>query len=457
MPKPSRPSRKFPSRKFPVFSRSTYPEYLRIAAILRTETVGGALLLVATAAALIWANSPAADAYFGLRDLKLGYEPWHLQLSVGHWASDGLLALFFFIAGLELKREFVSGDLRRPSRAVVPVTAAVGGVALPAVIYSVIVWNQGAEALRGWAIPTATDIAFALAVLAVINTHLPSALRTFLLTLAVVDDLIAIGIIAFFYSSGLQPALLLAALVPLAVFAWLVQKRVTRWYLLLPLAAATWGLVHASGIHATVAGVLLGFTVPVAASWRERHPGSNAHGSITPDGGTHDSGGTGMAERLEHRLRPLSAGFAVPVFAFFSAGVALGGASGLTSALADPVTALVVGKAVGVFGATFLVTKTTRAQLDDGLKWVDVAGLSLLAGVGFTVSLLIAELSFGSGSAHEDHAKVAILTGSLTAAVLAAVVLKARNRHYRRLEAEETRDDDGDGVPDVFERSEQDR
>ncbi|MFP3461232.1 Na+/H+ antiporter NhaA [Arthrobacter globiformis] len=454
MPKPSRPSRKFPSRKFRVFSRSTYPEYLRIAAILRTETVGGALLLAATAAALIWANSPAADAYFGLRDLKLGYEPWHLQLSLGHWASDGLLALFFFIAGLELKREFVSGDLRRPSRAVVPVTAAVGGVAVPAIIYSVIVWNQGAEALRGWAIPTATDIAFALAVLAVINTHLPSALRTFLLTLAVVDDLIAIGIIAFFYSSGLQPGLLLAALVPLALFAWLVQKRVTHWYLLLPLAAATWGLVHASGIHATVAGVLLGFTVPVAASRRERHQ----PGSMASDGGSEE---TGMAERLEHRFRPLSAGFAVPVFAFFSAGVALGGASGLTSALADPVAvgimaALVAGKAVGVFGATFLVTKTTRAQLDAGLRWVDVAGLSLLAGVGFTVSLLIAELGFGSGSAHDDHAKVAILTGSLTAAVLAAVVLKARNRHFRRLEAEEARDDDGDGVPDVFERSEQD-
>ncbi|MFE5839723.1 Na+/H+ antiporter NhaA [Arthrobacter sp. NPDC056493] len=452
-----------PSRKFRVFSRSTYPEYLRIAAILRTETFGGALLLAATAAALIWANSPAAGAYFRLRDLELGYEPWDLQLSVGHWASDGLLALFFFIAGLELKREFVSGDLRRPSRAVVPVTAAVGGVAVPAIIYSVIVWNQGAEALRGWAIPTATDIAFALAVLAVINTHLPAALRTFLLTLAVVDDLIAISIIAFFYSSGLQPALLLAALVPLALFAWLAQKRITRWYLLLPLAAATWVLVHASGIHATVAGVLLGFTVPVAASRRDRrHPGSSAGGSITSGGTTGDGGGTGMAARLEHLLRPLSAGLAVPVFAFFSAGVALGGAPGLTSALADPVAvgivaALVVGKAVGVFGATFLVTKTTRAQLDDGLKWVDVAGLSVLAGVGFTVSLLIAELSFGPGSAHDDHAKVAILTGSLTAAVLAAVVLKARNRHYRRLEAEETRDDDGDGVPDVFQRSDQDR
>jgi NhaA family Na+:H+ antiporter len=453
VPKPSFPSRKFPSLKFPVFSRTSYPEYLRIAAILRTETVGGALLLVATAAALIWANSPAAGAYFGLRDLKLGYAPWHLELSVGHWASDGLLALFFFIAGLELKREFVSGDLRRPSRAVVPVAAAVGGVALPAIIYSVIVWNQGADALRGWAIPTATDIAFALAVLAVINTHLPSALRTFLLTLAVVDDLIAIGIIAFFYSSGLQPALLLAALVPLALFAWLVQKRISHWFLLLPLAAATWALVHASGIHATVAGVLLGFTVPVAASRRDpRTSDSGTAGSVAD--------GPGMAERLEHRLRPLSAGFAVPVFAFFSAGVALGGFSGLASALADPValgivTALIVGKALGVFGATFLVTKTTRAQLDAGLKWVDVAGLAILAGVGFTVSLLIAELSFGSGSAHDDHAKVAILTGSLTAAVLAAVVLKARNRHYRRLEAEEARDDDGDGVPDVFERSEQ--
>jgi Na+:H+ antiporter, NhaA family len=458
VPKPSFPSRKFPSPGLRVFSRSTYPEYLRIAAILRTETVGGALLLVATAAALIWANSPAADAYFGLRDLKIGYEPWHLQLSVGHWASDGLLALFFFIAGLELKREFVSGDLRRPSRAVVPVTAAVGGVALPAIIFSVIVWNQGAEALRGWAIPTATDIAFALAVLAVINTHLPSALRTFLLTLAVVDDLIAIGIIAFFYSSGLQPALLLAALVPLALFAWLVQKRISHWFLLLPLAAATWALVHASGIHATVAGVLLGFTVPVALSRRERQAGTVAHSSA--HGVTDHAGGAGMAERLEHKLRPLSAGFAVPVFAFFSAGVAIGGTSGLASALTDPVavgivTALIVGKALGVFGATFLVTKTTRAQLDDGLKWVDVAGLSLLAGVGFTVSLLIAELSFGQGSAHDDHAKVAILAGSLTAAVLAAVVLKARNRHYRRLEQEEARDDNGDGVPDVFERSEQ--
>ncbi|MGO4144771.1 Na+/H+ antiporter NhaA [Paenarthrobacter sp. YAF11_1] len=422
-----------------VFSRSSYPEYRRILSILRTETVGGALLLIATVVALIWANSPAADGYFAFRDVKIGFEPWHLELSLGHWASDGLLAVFFFLAGLELKREFVAGELRKPAKAVVPVAAAIGGVVVPALIF--VLFNLGSpETLKGWAIPTATDIAFALAVLAVINTHLPAALRTFLLTLAVVDDLIAIGIIAFFYSTGLQPLMLLAALVPLALFTLLVQKRIRSWYLLIPLALATWGFVHASGIHATVAGVLLGFAVPVLASGRKGEPAE------------------GLAEHFEHRLRPFSAGFAVPVFAFFSAGVALGGFDGMGAALRDPVAvgivaALVVGKAVGVFGTTFLVTKTTRASLDSSIAWIDLFGLALLAGIGFTVSLLIGELSFGTGSAHNDHAKVAILAGSLIAALLAAVVLKARNRRYRQVQADEERDDDGDGVPDVFARA----
>jgi len=428
-----------PRQPSKVFARSSYPEYRRILSILRTETVGGALLLAATVVALIWANSPAADGYFALRDFKIGYEPWHLELSLGHWASDGLLAVFFFLAGLELKREFVAGELRKPARAVVPVAAAVGGVLVPALIY--VLFNLSSpETLQGWAIPTATDIAFALAVLAVINTHLPAALRTFLLTLAVVDDLIAIGIIAFFYSTGLQPLMLVAALVPLGLFAFLVQKRIRNWYLLLPLALATWGFVHASGIHATVAGVLLGFAVPVLASGKKGEPAE------------------GLAEHIEHKLRPFSAGFAVPVFAFFSAGVALGGLDGMGAALKDPVAlgivaALVVGKAVGVFGTTFLVTKTTRASLDSGIAWIDLFGLALLAGIGFTVSLLIGELSFGAGSAHNDHAKVAILAGSLISALLAAVVLKARNRRYRQIQLDEERDDDGDGVPDVFART----
>lgn len=423
-----------------IFSRASYPEHLRITEILRKETVGGALLLAATLAALVWANSPWAAGYAALRDLRFGSAALHLDLSVGEWAADGLLAIFFFVAGLELKREFVAGDLRQPSRAVVPVAAAVGGVVLPAALYVLVNLGSAGAVLKGWAIPTATDIAFALAVLAVISTHLPTALRTFLLTLAVVDDLIAIAIIAFFYSSGLQPGLLALALVPLGLFTWLVQKRVRSWYLLLPLAFATWALVHASGIHATVAGVLLGFAVPVLRSRKAGGP----------------EAGPGLAEHFEHRFRPLSAGVAVPVFAFFSAGVALGGASGLGAALADPaaagiVLALVAGKPLGVFGATFLVTKTTRASLDEGLAWVDVAGLALLAGVGFTVSLLISELSFGTGSAHGEHAKLAILGGSLTAALVAAVVLRIRNRHYRQVEELELRDSDGDGVPDVFE------
>ncbi|BCT75480.1 Na(+)/H(+) antiporter NhaA [Sinomonas cyclohexanicum] len=439
-----------PSR---TLTRGSYREYRRIAEILRKETVGGALLLLATVAALVWANSPAGDSYAALRDARIGYAPWHIELSVGAWAADGLLALFFFVAGLELKREFVAGDLRRPATAIVPIVAACGGVAVPAILYAVVNLAAGSDGLRGWAIPTATDIAFALAVLAVISTHLPAALRTFLLTLAVVDDLIAIGIIAFFYSTDLAPQFLALALVPLAAFGFLVQRRVRAWYLLVPLAVLTWALVHASGVHATVAGVLLAFTVPVVRS--ERNGGPDA--------------GPGLAEHFEHRLRPLSAGVAVPLFAFFSAGVALGGWDGALSALRDPVAvgiaaALVMGKTVGVFGSTWLVTKSRHASLDPDLAWIDVFGLALLAGVGFTVSLLIAELSFGgpdavaaAGSLHGEHAKAAILAGSLTAAVLAAVVLRIRNRHYRRVEeaeAVETGDADGDGVPDVFQQGE---
>ncbi|MEO8220883.1 MAG: Na+/H+ antiporter NhaA [Specibacter sp.] len=422
-----------------VFSRGSYAESVRISTILRSETVGGALLLIATVIALIWANSPWAGGYFDLRDFKIGPESLHLNLSLGGWAADGLLAIFFFVAGLELKREFVAGDLRSPARAMVPISAAVGGVIIPAVLFALINLQAGPEVLKGWAIPTATDIAFALAVLAVISTHLPSALRTFLLTLAVVDDLIAIAIIAVFYPGEMQFQFLALALLPLLVFAWLVQKRISAWYFLLPLAFATWALVHASGVHATVAGVLLGFMVPVLR--RDKTP----------------ENGPGLAEKFEHAIRPVSAGLAVPVFAFFSAGVALGGVAGLKSAFTDTVAigivvALVAGKFIGVFGATWLVTKTTKAKLDDGLAWIDVAGLALLAGVGFTVSLLISELSFGADSPHYSHAKVAILAGSVLSALLASIVLRRRNRHYRKVAELEELDEDQDGIPDVFQR-----
>jgi NhaA family Na+:H+ antiporter len=430
-----------PSTRAPLLGRGSWAETRRITAVLREETVGGGLLLAAAAIALVWANSPWSAAYETLRDTRVGPASLHLDLTLGTWAADGLLALFFFVAGLELKREFVAGDLRDPRKAVLPVAAAVGGMAIPALLFVLINLDGADGALRGWAIPSATDIAFALAVLAVISTHLPSALRTFLLTLAVVDDLLAIVVIAVFYTEDLSVVPLLLALVPLALFGLLVQKRVRRWWLLLPLAAATWVLVHESGVHATVAGVLLAFTVPV--------PRSEAAGG--------PAAGPGLAEHFEHRLRPLSAGVAVPVFAFFSAGVAVGGLSGLAASVTDRVAlgiavGLVVGKAIGISASTWLVSRFTRAELDEDLGWPDVLGLSLLGGIGFTVSLLITELAYGAGSTTYDHAKVGILTGTLVAALLATVVLRLRNRRYRRIAEEERVDTDADGVPDVYQR-----
>ncbi|MCY1137088.1 Na+/H+ antiporter NhaA [Actinoplanes sp. Pm04-4] len=417
-----------------LFSRGSWPEARRIAEVLRAETVGGVLLLAAAVLALVWANTPWSDAYFDLAGWVVGPHALHLDLSLATWAADGLLAIFFFVAGLELKREFVAGDLRDPRRAALPVAAAVGGMAVPAVIFAVVASRDGGGALSGWAVPTATDIAFALAVLAVISTHLPAAMRTFLLTLAVVDDLLAITVIAIFYSSSLHFVPLVLALVAVAVFGLLVQRGVSRWWLLMPLAVVAWALVHASGIHATVAGVLLAFTVPV----RDKN------------GGAH-----GMAERFEHLWRPVSAGVAVPVFAFFAAGVSISAAGGLGAGLTDAVTmgviaGLVAGKAIGITGSTWLVQRFTRAQLAAGLSWWDVLGLALLGGIGFTVSLLIGELAYGAGSQRDGFAKIGVLAGSLLAALLATVVLRIRNRHYRRLCEEESVDADADGVPDVY-------
>lgn len=252
-----------------------------------------------------------------------------------------------------------------------------------------------------------------------------------------VDDLLAITVIAVFYTEELQPAYLLAALVPIGLFAALVQRRIHYGLLLLPLAVAAWVLVHESGVHATVAGVLLGFAVPVLRS----------------DGHT----GRGLAEHLEHLVRPISAGVAVPVFAFFAAGVAIGGLEGLKGALTDPIalgvlTGLVLGKPIGIAGSTWLLARLTRAELDDQLSWLDVIGMAMLAGIGFTVSLLIGELAFGNGTAADDHVKVAVLTGSLVAALVATGLLRARNRVYRRLCEIEERDSDLDGIPDVYQR-----
>jgi NhaA family Na+:H+ antiporter len=408
-----------PARLFGLLSAS---ERARLAEVLREETIGGALLVTAAVVALVWANSPWGDAYETLRDTRVGPSALHLDLTLGTWAADGLLAIFFFVAGLELKREFVAGDLRELRRAALPIAAAFGGMAVPALIYLAINAAAADGDSAGWAIPAATDIAFALAVLAVLGSHLPEALRTFLLTLAVVDDLLAITIIAVFFTDDLNIGYLALALVPIAAFGVLVQRRVRSWWLLGPLAVTAWVLVHESGVHATVAGVLLALTVPVLRS--EAAGGPDA--------------GPGLAEHFEHRLRPLSAALAVPVFALLAAGVSLGGLSGLGDALRDPVAigvvaGLVVGKVFGITASAAAVARLTRAQLDESLSWLDVLGLALLGGIGFTVSLLIGELAFDAGSERNEHVKVGVLAGSLLAAALAAVLLRARERTYRRM------------------------
>lgn len=411
------------------FSLAPHALWQGIRSNARSDVLGGSLLLAATFAALILANSPAASWYESVRDFTFGFPELHLELSIGAWAADGLLAIFFFVVGLELKEEFVAGRLRDPRRAALPIAAAVGGVVVPALIFVLINAGSGADALRGWAIPTATDIAFAVAVIAVVGKFLPPALRVFLLTLAIIDDLIAITIIATFYTDSISFPWLILALLPLAGFAALVAKGVRAWWLLLPLAIAVWVCIHASGVHATVAGVLLGFVVPVTATERARvRSGSDDEGLPVYDG---------MAAHFADRWSVVATLFAVPVFAFFAAGVTVGGWDGLVSAFSDPITigivvGLVAGKPIGILVTTFLLSRFPALRLDETLRWPDLTGMAFLAGIGFTVSLLVGELAYGSSSVADEHVKIGVLVGSFVAAILGGVILARRNARGRR-------------------------
>jgi Na+:H+ antiporter, NhaA family len=410
-----------------VTAHSPLTRRARFNAWIAGDVVGGTLMIAAAAIALVWANSPWQDAYQALSNITVGPAALHLDLTLNTWAADGLLAIFFFVVGVELKHEIVAGSLRNPRQAGVPVLAAVGGMALPALIYVAIITVLGpATALHGWAIPTATDIAFALAVLAIFGRGLPIALRVFLLTLAVVDDLLAIIIIAVFYTDGVNIWSLLASLATIAVFALAIRAKKLRWWILIPLALIAWTLMHESGVHATIAGVLLGFCVTARPIRGEA---------------------TARTLQLEHAVRPVSAGIALPVFAFFAAGISLSSENGIFSALTDPVaiaivTALVLGKLLGVLGVTAIVTKITPLRLPDGIGIRDLLPVGFLTGIGFTVALLIAELSF-PGDDHQANAKFAVLVASVLAALLAGTTLRWDARKARNA------DMNSDGVIDV--------
>ncbi|MFE3146097.1 MULTISPECIES: Na+/H+ antiporter NhaA [unclassified Streptomyces] len=422
-----------PSPRRTLLGRLSLPERNYLAEALRTETVGGVILLVAAVAALVWANT-FGSGYASVSNFHFGPDSLGLNLSVAHWAADGLLAIFFFVAGVELKRELVAGELRDPRAAALPVVAALCGMAVPAVVYT-LVNVVGGGSTDGWAVPTATDIAFALAVLAVIGTSLPNALRAFLLTLAVVDDLFAILIIAVFFTEQINFTALIGAFIGLAVFYLLLRRNVRGWYIYIPLALVIWGLMYNSGIHATIAGVAMGLMLRCTRREGENHsPG----------------------EHIEHLIRPLSAGLAVPLFALFSAGVSLSGGA-LADVFTRPETlgvvlGLVVGKTVGIFGGTWLATRFTKAELNKELAWADVFAVASLAGIGFTVSLLIGELAFVGDEETINEIKAAVLIGSLTAAVFSGVLLKFRVRRHRELHEAEELDEDQDGVPDIYEQ-----
>lgn len=409
----------------------TQREVARVNLVLRNQFWSGLLVLAAAIIGFVAANSSWSEEFFALRDLQVGPEALHLHLSLGQWSADGLLAVFFFMVGLELKREFVGGALSHFSTAIVPVVAAIGGVAVPALIY--LAFNAGGSGARGWAISTATDIAFAITVLGLLAPRIPVALRLFLLTLAVVDDLIAISIIALFYSDGVQWGTLGFALVPLALYAFFAQRGATlffrhrwaAWVILLPLGALVWALVHASGVHATVAGVLLAFTVPVATK-RKNRDGSVR---LAPDGSpaTFD-----LAASFGYRFGPLSSGLAVPVFAFFAAGVSLAGEARFPF---DPIAigvlaGLVLGKPLGIVATTWLVTRLPRVSLGEQVSRREMIGIGCLGGVGFTVALLVAELSF-TAEADADTARLAVMVASVLAALLAAGFL-VRPRRFAR-------------------------
>ncbi|MGW7343314.1 Na+/H+ antiporter NhaA [Streptomyces sp. NPDC054854] len=426
-----------PTRKF--LGRLSLPESRFVANALRTETVGGVLLLVAAIAALMWANIPGiSDSYNSVRSFHIGPASLGLDLSLQHWAADGLLAIFFFVAGIELKRELVAGDLSDAKAAALPVIAALCGMAVPALVY-VLVNTLGNGSMDGWAVPTATDIAFALAVLAVIGTSLPSALRAFLLTLAVVDDLFAILIIAVFFTNEINFLALGGAVVGLVLFWFLLRTGVRGWYVYVPLALAIWALMYNSGVHSTIAGVAMGLML-----------------RCTREDGEEQSPG----EHIEHLVRPLSAGLAVPLFALFSAGVSLSDDS-IAQVFTRPETlgvvlGLVVGKTVGIFGGTWLAARFTKAELNEDLAWPDVLAVASLAGIGFTVSLLIGELAFPGDAVLMDEVKAAVLIGSLIAAIVASVLLKMRDRKYRALTEAEELDEDLDGIPDIYEQDKPD-
>ena len=374
-----------------------------LAEFLREEAAGGIALVLASIVAVVWANSPAADTYVGFweHEAIVGVGGAALAEDLRHWVNDGLMALFFFVVGLEIKRELVTGELRERSAAALPAMAAIGGVALPAGIFLAV--TAGSEEASGWAIPAATDIAFAVGVLALLGDRVSSGVKLFLLTVAIVDDIIAIAIIAIFYSDDLSLPWLAGAVGALVLVVGLRRAGVKAIAVYAVAGLGVWLAMHESGVHATIAGVALGLLTPARPV-----------------------AGRPVLETLEHRLHPVTAFAVVPLFALANAGVDFGGGvlgdaagSRLTWAI---VGGLVLGKLLGIAGATFIGLRLGWGSLPEAVSRPQVWGIAALGGIGFTVSLFIAQLAYDAQDT-VDVAKVGIFAGSLVSGVIGAVIL----------------------------------
>jgi NhaA family Na+:H+ antiporter len=379
-----------------------------VADFLRLEAASGILLFAAAVAAIALANSPGAALYdaFLHTPVEVRVGAFQIAKPLLLWINDGLMAVFFFLVGLELKREVLEGELSQPEQIVLPAIAAAAGMALPAAIYAAFNWGDAA-ALRGWAIPTATDIAFALGVLSLLGARVPSGLKVFLLTLAILDDLAAIVVIALFYTEKLSLASLVVAACVAAALGVLNRRRVTAVAPYLALGLVMWAAVLKSGVHATLAGVVLAFFVPLRVAGEGEPP----------------------LRRLERELHPTVAYAILPLFAFANAGVPLAGVT--FAALAQGVPAgvalgLVAGKMAGVLGATWLAVKLGLARLPDGAGWLHMAGVAALCGIGFTMSLFIAGLAFEDDLArYAIDSRLGILCGSVVSGLAGYLLLRA--------------------------------
>ncbi|WP_299931224.1 Na+/H+ antiporter NhaA [uncultured Nocardioides sp.] len=445
-------------RAGPVYSASDKPLARLVARpvreFLRVEAAGSILLLIAAATALIWANSPWASSYDALwqAHLTLDVGPLHLDESLQHWVNDALMVIFFFVVGLEIKYELVNGDLRDPRTAALPIVAAVGGMVVPAGIYLALN-PPGSAGSDGWGIPMATDIAFAVGVLGILGRRIPSAARLFLLTLAIVDDIGAILVIAVFYTSDLSLSWLAIALGLLAAMVVARLLRVWSTVVYALLGIGVWFALLESGVHATLAGVAIGLLAPAKPLLKEEVARDFAGKALRDHHLNPDElarlrfllkESVSVVERLISTLHPVSAYVVLPVFALANAGVELGA---IGEVFTEPVglgivLGLVLGKPVGILLTSYVAVRLGIAKLPEDTSWPMVLGLGAVAGIGFTVSIFIAGLSFPGSELLTEEAKIAILLASVIAAVLGVVLLLASTRHRRT--SEDDHDDEQD-------------